>query len=205
MKHDDFIIEQFQESISVISESKKLSALIIDSATKIINCFTNGKKVITFGNGGSAADAQHLAAEFVCRYKIERQSLPAISLTTDSSIITAIGNDYGFEHIFEKQCESIVGKDDVVVAISTSGTSKNIINGILTCKKKGAFIIGLTGGEGGDLKKLADIILTVPSNSTPRIQEVHRIIMHIICELVDEFFKSPSIEYKNIENDALGE
>ena len=192
MKHDVFVDEQFQESISVISKSKKLSAQIIESAEKIINCFRHGNKILIFGNGGSAADAQHLAAEFVGRYKIERQSLPAISLSADSSIITAIGNDYGFEHIFEKQCESIVDKNDIVIAISTSGTSKNVINGIMNSKKKGAFIIGLTGNEGGNLKKFADIILIVPSNSTPRIQEVHRIIMHIICELVDESFNEKS-------------
>ncbi len=179
----------FDESISLVSESKKISTKIQQTIDAITNCYRNGNKVVIFGNGGSAADAQHFAAEFVGRYLKERQSLPAIALTTDTSIITALGNDYGFEYIFSRQCESIVDKDDVVIVISTSGKSKNIINGIAASKKKGAFVIGLTGEGGKDLAKNVDLLLIVPSKSTPRIQEGHRIIMHIISELVEEHFQ----------------
>jgi len=159
---------------------------VIDVITK---CYQNGNKTVIFGNGGSAADAQHFAAELVGRFKLERKSLPSISLTTDTSILTSIGNDYGFDYIFSRQCESIVNSKDIVIAISTSGNSKNVINGVTTAKKKGAYIIGLTGNNGGNLKKFVDINLVVPSKSTPRIQEVHRILMHIICENVEKNLK----------------
>lgn len=184
------ISEFFQESISVISDSQKLESKIYDAIGIIITCFENGNKVVTFGNGGSAADAQHLAAEFVGRYKTDRKSLPAIAFTTDTSIITSIGNDYSFDDIFARQCDSLVNENDVVIAISTSGKSQNVINGVITSKKKGALIIALTGGSGGELQNLSDIVLSAPSDSTPRIQEVHRIIMHIFCEFVDEQFKN---------------
>jgi len=187
---NNLIDKIFDESISIISKSKSLIAEIKNAINEIINCFENGNKIIIFGNGGSAADAQHLAAEFVGRYKIERKSLPAIALTTDTSIITAIGNDYGFDKIFSRQCESIVNKNDLVIAISTSGKSKNVLDAVLLSKKQGAHIIGLTGEGGEELKKLSDIVLTIPSMSTPRIQETHKIILHIICEFVDEHFKN---------------
>lgn len=140
------------------------------------------------GNGGSAADSQHFAAELIGRFKLERKSLPAVSLTTDTSIITALGNDYSFEVIFSRQCESLVQKNDVVVAISTSGKSKNIIKAVKISKKKGAKIIAFIGENIKPLDKYSDIVLNVPSKSTPHIQEVHRILMHIICELVEEKF-----------------
>lgn len=184
----DRINQIINENRIVISETKNLDNEINQAINIITDCFRNGNKVVIFGNGGSAADAQHFAAEFVGRYLKERQSLPAIALTTDTSIITAIGNDYGFEYVFSRQCESIVNKNDVVIAISTSGKSKNIINGVLISKKKGAFTIGLTGEGGRDLDKIIDLLLVAPSKSTPRIQEVHRIIMHVISELVEENF-----------------
>ena len=189
MKSNTVTKELFEECISIIIKSKKLVDKITDVAALIIECFNNGNKVIVFGNGGSAADAQHLAAEFVGRYKIERKSLPCIALTTDTSIITALGNDYGFDYVFARQCESIVRQGDIVIAISTSGKSLNVVNGISTSKKHGALIIGLTGEIGGSLSKLSNIVLKVPSKSTPRIQEVHRIILHIICAIVDEYYK----------------
>lgn len=184
----DRINQTIKESSSVILDAQNLNNEINQAIKIITDCFRKGNKVIIFGNGGSAADAQHFAAEFVGRYLKERQSLPAIALTTDTSIITAIGNDYGFEYVFSRQCESIVNENDVVIAISTSGKSKNIVNGVITSKKRGAFTIGLTGEGGRDLGKIIDLLLVVPSKSTPRIQEVHRIIMHVISELVEENF-----------------
>ena len=183
------INEIFDENLAVISESKKISVQIQDVVDIITNCYKNGNKVIIFVNGGSAADAQHWAAELIGRFKIERQSLPAIALTTDTSIITSLGNDYGFDYIFARQCESLVHKGDIVIGISTSGKSQNVLKGIVTARKKGARIVGLTGLTGTDMQNLVDVLLIVPSKSTPRIQEGHRIIMHVICEVVEENFK----------------
>lgn len=184
------ILELLNENKSVISKLSDLTDEIELVISKIIECFESGKKIIIFGNGGSAADSQHLAAEFVGRFKYERKSLPAISLTTDTSIITALGNDYGFDSIFSRQCEAIVENGDVVIAISTSGKSRNILEGVLTCKSRGSFIMGFTGLGGDDLSKLCDVSVIVPSNSTPRIQEGHRVIFHIICEIVEDHFKN---------------
>jgi len=190
MNYKNIVKKLFEESISSIVESKKLSDQISIAVDTIVKGYRNGGKVIVFGNGGSAADSQHLAAELVGRYQFERESLPAIALTTDTSIITALGNDYGFEYVFSRQCESLVKKNDIVIAISTSGKSQNVINAIRTCKKIGAITIGLTGMGGGSLKQLTDINLIVDSKSTPRIQEVHRIIIHIICDLVEQSLKN---------------
>src|SRR5262249_9567547 len=138
------------------------------------------------GNGGSAADAQHLAAEFVGRYKADRQGLPAIALTTDSSILTSVSNDYGYAHVFARQLEVFCQKGDVVIAISTSGGSPNIINGIETAKKRGAFTIGLTGARGRAFAEQVHLGFVVPSENVARIQEAHIFIGHNICELVEE-------------------
>ena len=135
----------FDDSIEVITKSKNLSEKLNQSTIKIISCLKNNGKVILFGNGGSAADAQHMAAELIGRFKIERESISAIALTTDTSVITSIGNDYDFNKIFSRQCESLVNENDVVIAISTSGNSDNVINGVLKAKEKGSFVIGLTG------------------------------------------------------------
>ncbi len=186
MKNDKMIDDILAQSSSLILESSKLNAQIEKSSKLIQKCFKNSRKVILFGNGGSAADAQHVAAEFIGRFQKKRSSLPAIALTTDSSIITSIGNDFSFETIFSRQCEGLVNKGDVVIAISTSGNSKNILNGIKTAKKNGGIIIGLLGNKGGIIKKNTDISIIVDSSSTPRIQEVHRVILHIICELVEK-------------------
>ena len=190
MNNIESINKLIDESSKAILETKKISEKISKVVEIILKGLQNDNKVIIFGNGGSAADSQHFAAELIGRYLIERKSLAAISLTTDSSIITALGNDYGFEYIFSRQCESIVKKNDIVIAISTSGQSKNVINAILTSQKRGAVTIALTGNDGGGLQKIADVSLTVPSNSTPRIQEAHRIIIHTICELVEQSFKN---------------
>jgi D-sedoheptulose 7-phosphate isomerase len=180
----------FIESSDVILKSKILSQKINDTIKLIILSLEQKKKILIFGNGGSASDAQHMAAEFVSRYLLERLSLPAIALTTDTSILTSIGNDYHFDKIFSRQCESLVNEGDIVIAISTSGKSKNVILGIEESKRKGAKIISLTGNNGGILNQISDICLEIPSNETPRIQEGHRILIHIICELVEFHFKN---------------
>jgi D-sedoheptulose 7-phosphate isomerase len=179
----------FDNSAKVILESKKNSKDVEKAVNMIIKSYKKGGKVVVFGNGGSAADAQHLAAEFIGRFQLERKSLPAIALTTDSSIITALGNDYNFDYVFARQCEALVKKNDVVIAISTSGKSKNVLDGIKVSKKNGAQIIGLTGINGTSMKKHTDILLVIPSKSTARIQEGHRTTIHAICELVEESFK----------------
>ena len=179
----------FDQSSDIILKSKVLSEKIDDVINLIISSLQNGNKILIFGNGGSAADAQHMASEFVSRYLIERLSLPAIALTTDTSILTSIGNDYDFDKIFSRQCESLVNTGDIIIAISTSGKSKNVILGVEEGKKRGAKIISLTGNDGGILKEKSDICLNIPSNETPRIQEGHRIIIHIICQFVENHFK----------------
>ena len=159
--------------------------ILIKIAGSIIECYKNNKKVVLFGNGGSAADAQHIAAELVGRYTLERKSLPAIALTTNTSVLTAIANDYNFDRIFERQVEGLVNPGDVIIGISTSGNSENVIRGILKAKEKEALTIAFTGREGGKLKNIVHISFNAPSDKTPRIQEVHITIGHIICELVE--------------------
>ncbi len=179
----------FDQSSDIILKSKVLSEKIDDAINLIIASLQNGNKILIFGNGGSAADAQHMAGEFVSRYLIERLSLPALALTTDTSILTSIGNDYDFDKIFSRQCESLVNTGDIIIAISTSGKSKNVILGVEEGKKRGAKIISLTGNDGAILKEKSDICLNIPSNETPRIQEGHRIVIHIICQFVENHFK----------------
>jgi D-sedoheptulose 7-phosphate isomerase len=176
----------FEESSELIKNSHVLNKGILESIKVIIKCLKQGNKVVLFGNGGSAADAQHVAAEFVGRYKLERKSFPAIALTTDTSILTAIGNDYSYDLVFSRQCEGLVSKNDVVIGISTSGNSKNVKNALITSKKRGAITIGFLGNSGGEIKKIVDIPIIVRSTSTPRIQEVHRVVFHIMCELVEK-------------------
>ena len=153
MKKRSEILELFDESAKIILDSKKLEKKIQNSIMVITKSLKNKNKIVIFGNGGSAADSQHMAAEFIGRYLLERKSLSAIALTTDTSIITSIGNDYSFENIFSRQCEAIVKNGDVVIAISTSGGSKNVLNGIITSKKLGAKIISLTGNNSTKMKK----------------------------------------------------
>lgn len=159
---------------------------IVTAAQLIIEAYQKGGKVLLMGNGGSAADAQHIAAELVGRFKKERRALPAIALTTDTSILTAIGNDYGFDEIFRRQIEAFAQPDDVVIGISTSGNSSNVLLAIDKAKEIGAKTIGLSGKCGGKLLQSALLCLVVPSNDTPRIQEAHITIGHIICDLVEE-------------------
>jgi len=182
---NDEIIKTITESSNLILNSKNLSEKIEKSVNEIIKCFSTKNKIIIFGNGGSAADAQHIVAEFIGRFQKERKSLPAIALTTDSSIITSLSNDYSYDIVFSRQCESLVSKGDVVLGISTSGNSKNVEKGIKTAKKRGAVTIGLLGGDGGTINNVVDIPIVVESTNTARIQEVHRVIYHIICGIVE--------------------
>ncbi|MGD8228723.1 MAG: D-sedoheptulose 7-phosphate isomerase [Desulfobacteraceae bacterium] len=156
-------------------------------AERIALALTSDRKLLLCGNGGSAADAQHIAAEFINRYELERPPLPAIALTTDTSILTSVGNDYSFDEIFSKQIKALGVEGDVLLAISTSGNSPNVIEAVKAAKSLGIFTVGLTGGEGGQLTRLVDLSLVVKSNVTARIQEAHILVGHIICELVDYF------------------
>jgi len=178
----------FQESIDLnkrILDDGSIIDKIRVAASWIKKCFEQGNKLLIAGNGGSAADAQHLSAEFVGRYKNERRAYPAIALTTDTSILTAWSNDYGFDSVFSRQIEALGKTGDIFIGISTSGNSKNIIQGVKKCKELGISAICLLGKNGGELKDLADLAIIVPSSNTPRIQEVHTIIIHSICEEFD--------------------
>ncbi|MEW6096197.1 MAG: D-sedoheptulose 7-phosphate isomerase [bacterium] len=162
---------------------------IVSVAQLIIEAYQKGGKVLIMGNGGSAADAQHIAAELVGRFKKERKALPAIALTTDTSILTAIGNDYGFDEIFRRQVEALAQPNDVVIGISTSGNSHNVLLAIEKANEIGAKTIGLSGKGGGKLAQSALLCLVIPSDDTPRIQEAHITIGHIICDLVELKFR----------------
>ncbi len=192
----DKIVEILKESIGVkekvIEEQVEMVARIAEA---VISAIEGGGKVILFGNGGSAADAQHLAAELLVRFTMERRPLPAVALSTNTSVITAIANDYTFDLIFARQVEAIGTDKDIAIGISTSGRSKNVIEGVLAAKRRGLKTVGLTGEDGGDLASNVDLCLKVPSTNTARIQEAHITIGHIICELVEEaiFLKEKGI------------
>ena len=186
MEENNEISKLIEESIIPILKCKEISNEIKQVKDIILDALKNKNKIILFGNGGSAADSQHMAAEFIGRFLVDRQSIPAISLTTDTSILTAVGNDFGFENIFSRQCESLVSKGDIIIAISTSGNSSNVINGIKTAKEKGGIIISLTGNNGGKLNNISDKILKVPTEHIPHIQECHRVIIHILCDLIEK-------------------
>ncbi|MGZ3578277.1 MAG: D-sedoheptulose-7-phosphate isomerase [Syntrophales bacterium] len=190
---EDHIVKIFKESSNLtdvfVAENLDGIVSIIEAITAALKA---GNKILLFGNGGSAADAQHLAAEFVNRFVIERPPLPAIALTTDTSVITSIGNDYDFSEIFSKQIRAIGQPGDVAWGISTSGSSPNVIKAIEVAKKVGMVTIGMTGKDGGDMAKMVDYSLNVSSNSTPRVQEVHITVGHVICEMVDyKLFQRP--------------
>ena len=185
-KVNHMIEETLEQSSKIIADLHDLSDKIDKTANLIITAINKNRKIIIIGNGGSAADAQHIAAEFLGRYKLKRKSIPAIALTSNSSTTTAIANDYDFSDIFSRQCESLVSKGDVVIGISTSGNSENVVKGLRTSKKNGGLTIGLLGNKGGKIKNIVDISLIVKATSIPRIQEAHRVIYHIICEIVEE-------------------
>ena len=189
---EDIILKRFKESskVKALFLRENLSKLL-DVIKSVSHAFESGNKVFFFGNGGSAADAQHLAAEFVNRYVMDRPPLPAIALTTDTSILTSVSNDLAFDEIFAKQLRALGKEGDVAIGISTSGNSPNIIKAFEVAKEMGMKRVALTGNNGGVISKMADFSLVVPSTSTPRIQETHILIGHILCEMVEHylFFK----------------
>lgn len=183
---DKIIEKALRESIKVKEEFiKENGRSLILCAEKISQAFTADRKLMICGNGGSAADAQHIAAEFVNRFMLERPPLPAIALTTDSSVITSIGNDYSFEDIFSKQIKAIGLEGDALLAITTSGNSGNVIAAVKAARALGIYTVAFTGGDGGRVRSLADMALVVKSNSTARIQEAHSLAGHLLCQLVD--------------------
>ncbi|HIP43022.1 MAG TPA: SIS domain-containing protein [Aquifex aeolicus] len=183
----DKVKKIFRESVETKLAFLELYAdQIVEVAGIISTALKDGNKVLLFGNGGSAADAQHIAAEIVGRFKRERKALPAIALTTDTSVLTALGNDYGFETIFERQIEALCMPGDIAIGITTSGNSENVIRGLKKARDLGATTITFTGRNGGKVAKIAHYTFIVPSYETPRIQECHITLGHALCELIDE-------------------
>jgi D-sedoheptulose 7-phosphate isomerase len=188
---DDKIMEEIirlilTESISMKESLKDSAPLIAKISQEIISAYKNKKKVVLFGNGGSAADAQHIAAEFVGKFYKNRDSLPALAFHTNTSVVTATANDFGYDKIFERQVSSFVEAGDVVIGLSTSGNSLNVVKGLKKAAERGATTVGMTGKKENEIEKIADYCIKVPSNDTPRIQEGHITIGHIICYLVEE-------------------
>ncbi len=179
--------------LELVQESRtELVSAAREIGTLVANTFRNGGRLYLFGNGGSAADAQHVAAEFVNRYRLERPPLPAIALTTDTSTLTSIANDYDFRDIFAKQVRALVAAEDVVVGISTSGTSDNVVEGLRAARSQGAHTVALLGRSGGEARNLADIVFIAPHEETGRIQEVHLLLEHLICDTVEyQLFLAP--------------
>ncbi len=167
-------------------------ANIEECAEILYEIFENKRKLMICGNGGSAADAQHIAAEFVGRFEVERRALPAIALTTDTSALTALANDYGFEYVFARQVEALAVEGDCLIALSTSGNSPNVISAVLEARKKGCKIIGMTGMNGKKLASLSDVCVMIPSERTARIQEAHIAVVHIWCEIIDNKISAPN-------------
>lgn len=186
---NSYIKGHFTDSILVkeqILKDENLITLIKNASLEVIKAYKNGNKTLLAGNGGSAADAQHIAGEFVSRFYFDRPGIASIALTTDTSILTAIGNDYGYENLFARQVQAQGVKGDVFIGISTSGNSKNILKALELCKQKEIISIGLSGASGGAMNELCDYCIKVPSICTPRIQEAHILIGHIICAIVEE-------------------
>ena len=185
MSQEDEIIKQIEDSIQLKRHLQREAKTLKILAEQIVQAFRRGNKVLLFGNGGSAADAQHIAAEFAGKFYLDREPLPALALTTNTSSLSAIANDHGFETIFAHQVRGLVKKGDVAIGISTSGTSPNVLLGIEEAKRCGAVTIAFTGQE-GKLNDLADYVLSIPSKDTPRVQETHITAGHIICYLVEQ-------------------
>ena len=184
----NYIVNQIEEAIQVqqrmLNDNELLEKITI-SANKCIDSLKSGKKILLAGNGGSAADSQHIAGELVSRFAFDRPGLPAIALTTDTSILTAIGNDYGYECLFSRQIQALGNDGDIFVAYSTSGKSPNILKAIKEAKDRGIYTIGLTGNRKAEMNDMCEIILEVPSSDTPKIQEGHLIIGHILCGIIE--------------------
>jgi len=185
MNEETEIVKQVEDNIALQKYLQKQARLLTIIARLLVEAFQRGNKVLLFGNGGSAADAQHIASELAGKFYRDRAPLPAIALTTNTSSLTAIGNDYGYEEVFARQVKGVARKGDVVIGISTSGNSPNVLRGIEEAKRLGATTIAFTG-QGGNLKEMAEYVLAIPSSDTPRIQEAHITAGHIICYLVEE-------------------
>lgn len=182
-------MQEFQEHIQVAQlTSEKMGAKIDILAQRCVEVLKSGGKILICGNGGSAADAQHFSAELTGRYKVERIGLPAIALSTDTSALSAIGNDYGFEHVFSRQVQALAKSDDMIFAISTSGNSTNVINALREGRKRGCYCVGLSGKDGGEMNEWCEPNIVIPSANTPRIQEMHILIIHYLCQKIDEAF-----------------
>ena len=185
------VAREIEDSVKVKTKlADEAAELIAHMAVRVASRLRAGNKLIIFGNGGSAADAQHIAAEFVGRYTVERKALPAIALTTDTSALTAIGNDYGFEHIFSRQIRALAKRGDVALGISTSGESRNVVHGLAVARELGLVTLGFTGNKGGKVRSRVDLCLCVPSSSTPRVQEAHILVGHILTGIVENVMLS---------------
>ena len=184
------IIDEFTDHQATITQVQEtmVNDLMV-AATMVLDALKDGKKILICGNGGSAADAQHFAAELTGRYKTERRGLPAIALTTDTSALTAIGNAYGYERVFDRQVEALANEGDLLIGISTSGNSKNVLNAFRIAKSLGCLTLGLSGRDGGAMNEMCDFNLVVRSDNTPRIQEMHILFIHIICQIIDDNIK----------------
>lgn len=185
----NYIIKQIADSAATkqaILENEPLLEMIASVAQACVEVYRHGKKTMLAGNGGSAADAQHIAAELVGRYGFDRPSIPSLALTTDTSNLTAIGNDYGYDKVFSRQLEGMAQEGDLFIGISTSGNSQNIINAFESAKDRGVTTVALVGRDGGKMASLADYAIIIPSNATPRIQESHILIGHILCDIIEK-------------------
>jgi D-sedoheptulose 7-phosphate isomerase len=181
------IATEFEESIQVKERTSMEQLEILEEIGQLIlGALRAGNKMLLFGNGGSAADSQHIAAEFINRFRQERQAMPAIALTTDTSVLTSIANDYSFDNIFSRQIEALGERGDIALGISTSGNSPNVLNAFRTAKQLGLTTVGFTGASGGRMADLAEVCFLVPSDSVPRIQEVHMTAAHALCGLIEE-------------------
>lgn len=181
------ISKEFQSHLETINNViNTMEDKLYEASILAVKTLKNGNKILLCGNGGSAADAQHIAAELTGRYKTERRGLPGIALTTDTSALTAIGNDYGYDRVFDRQVEALANKGDLIIGISTSGNSKNIVSALKLGKELGCKTLGLTGRDGGKMNNVCDINLIVPSDNTPRIQEMHILFGHTICQIIDD-------------------
>ncbi len=185
MDIENIVIKQIEESVELKRGLQAQVGTLIEIADRLVQAFRKGNKVLLFGNGGSAADAQHIAGELAGKFYQDREPLPALALTTNTSSLTAIANDYGFETVFARQIQGLIKEGDIVIGISTSGASPNVIRGIEKAKQLGATTVAFTGA-GGTLKDIADYVLSIQSNDVPRIQEVHITAGHIICYLVEQ-------------------
>jgi len=181
------IVREFEEHLKTIQAVMGGMEEDLEKASLMaVKVLKRGNKILLCGNGGSAADAQHIAAELVGRYKTERRGLPAIAITTDTSALTAIANDYGYDRVFDRQTEALANKGDLLIGISTSGNSANIISALKLAKEMGCETLGFSGRDGGKMNEVCDVNLVVPSNDTPRIQEMHILFGHTICQIIDD-------------------